>query len=71
VALCLVAPSAGARTYSGIAFAGPAISGDSVVWGTEYSDGSGAVKVDGRVVTRFEHPSARSAAGPSPACRAR
>ena len=37
-----------------MAFAGPAISGDSVVWGTEYSDGSGAVKVEGRVVTRFE-----------------
>jgi hypothetical protein len=54
VGLCLVAPSAIAKTYSGMAAAGPAISGDSVVWGTEYSDGSGAVKVDGRVVTRFE-----------------
>ena len=37
-----------------MAAAGPAISGDSVVWGAEYRDGSGAVKVDGRVVTRFE-----------------
>ena len=36
-----------------MAAAGPAISGDSVVWGAEYRDGSGAVKVDGRVVTRF------------------
>jgi hypothetical protein len=42
-----------------MAFAGPAISGDSVVWGTEYSDGSGAVKVDGRVVTRFEDPAGK------------
>jgi hypothetical protein len=55
-ALCLAAPSASAKSYNGMAFAGPAISGDSVVWGTEYSDGSGAVKVDGRVVTRFEAP---------------
>jgi hypothetical protein len=39
-----------------MAFAGPAISGDSVVWGVEYRDGSGSVKVDGRVVTRFAHP---------------
>src|SRR5690348_12915100 len=49
----LLAPSAHARSYAGMAFAGPAISGDSVVWGTEYRDGSGAVKRDGRVVTRF------------------
>jgi hypothetical protein len=55
-ALCLLAPPAGAATYRGMAFAGPAISGDSVVWGTEYSDGSGAVKVDGRVVARFQRP---------------
>ena len=61
VVLCLVAPSAGAKTYGGMASAGPAISGDSVVWGAEYSDGSGAVKVDGRVVTRFER-----AAGQAP-----
>jgi hypothetical protein len=53
-AACAIAPPAGAKTYRGMAFAGPAIAGDSVVWGTEYSDGSGAVKVDGRVVTRFE-----------------
>jgi hypothetical protein len=57
--LCLVAPSAGAKSYSGMAAAGPAISGDSVVWGTEYSDGSGAVKVDGRVVVRFEDPTGK------------
>lgn len=53
VALCLAAPSAGAKSYKGMAAAGPAISGDSVVWGAEYRDGSGAVKVDGRIVTRF------------------
>ena len=55
-----------------MAFAGPAIAGDSVVWGTEYSDDSGAVKVDGRVVTRFDSQSrARIAAAASPAFRAR
>jgi hypothetical protein len=54
VVLCLQTPAAGAKAFNGMAFAGPAISGDSVVWGTVYSDGSGAVKVDGRVVTRFE-----------------
>ncbi|WP_157592641.1 hypothetical protein [Solirubrobacter soli] len=48
------APAAHAKRFNGMAFAGPAISGDSVVWGTEYTDGSGAVKVDGRVATRFE-----------------
>ncbi len=53
-ALCIVAAPAQAKTYNGMAFAGPTISGDSVVWGTEYTDGSGAVKVDGRVVARFE-----------------
>jgi hypothetical protein len=37
-----------------MAAAGPAIAGDSVLWGTEYSDGTGAVKVDGRIVARFE-----------------
>ena len=54
VVMCLQTPAAGAKAFNGMAFAGPAISGDSVVWGTEYRDGSGAVKVDGRVVTRFE-----------------
>jgi hypothetical protein len=53
-ALCLLAPAASAKTYGGMAAAGTAISGDSVVWGAEYRDGGGAVKVDGRVVTRFE-----------------
>ncbi|MDA0182756.1 hypothetical protein OJ997_20760 [Solirubrobacter phytolaccae] len=53
-ALCIVASPAQAKTYNGMAFAGPTISGDSVVWGTEYSDGSGAVKVGGRIVARFE-----------------
>ena len=47
--LALTAASAEAKTYNGMAFAGPTISGDSVVWGTEYSDGTGAVKVDGRI----------------------
>lgn len=56
VVSCVIVQSADARTYRGMAFAGPAISRDSVVWGTEYSDGTGAVKVDGRVVTRFERP---------------
>jgi len=51
--LTLAAP-ASATTYNGMAFAGPAIAGDSVVWGTEYSDDSGAVKMDGRIVTRFD-----------------
>jgi len=50
----LCAAPAQAKTFNGMAFAGPTISGDSVVWGTEYSDGTGAVKVDGRVVARFE-----------------
>ncbi|MDA0173297.1 hypothetical protein OJ998_29610 [Solirubrobacter taibaiensis] len=55
--VCLtVAAPASAKTYNGMAFAGPAISGDSVAWGTVYSDGSGAVKVDGRIVARFEAP---------------
>ena len=53
-AVCLLAPPAGAKTYGGMAAAGPAIAGDSVLWGTEYSDGSGAVKRDGRIVARFE-----------------
>ncbi len=52
--LLVAASPAAAKTYNGMAFAGPTISGDSVVWGTEYSDGSGAVKVDGRIVARFE-----------------
>jgi hypothetical protein len=56
VAACLIASQASAKTYPGMAAAGPAIAGNSVVWGAEYSDGSGAVKVDGRVVTRFEDP---------------
>jgi hypothetical protein len=51
--LCIAAAPAGAKSYKGMAAAGPAISGDSVVWGVEYRDGSGAVKVDGRVVERF------------------
>ncbi len=55
VMLMLAAASpAAAKTYNGMAFAGPTITGDSVVWGTEYSDGTGAVKVDGRIVARFE-----------------
>src|SRR5690349_15162897 len=52
--LLAAASPAAAERYNGMAFAGPTISGDSVVWGTEYSDGSGAVKVDGRIVARFE-----------------
>jgi len=48
------ASPAAAKTYNGMAFAGPTISGDSVAWGTEYSDGTGAVKVDGRIVARFD-----------------
>jgi hypothetical protein len=57
IAACLlVAAPASAKTYNGMAFAGPAIAGDSVAWGTEYSDGSGAVKVDGRIVARFDAP---------------
>jgi hypothetical protein len=55
--LLLVAASpAAAKTYNGMAFAGPTISGDSVAWGTVYSDDSGAVKIDGRIVARFEAP---------------
>jgi hypothetical protein len=53
-AVCLLSPFAQAKSYDGMAAAGPAISGDSVVWGTEYRDGSGAVKRDGHVVTRFQ-----------------
>jgi hypothetical protein len=52
-ALCALASPAGAKTYRGMAAAGPAIAGDSVLWGTEYGDGSGAVKRDGRVIARF------------------
>src|SRR5690349_19052701 len=59
--LCLLvsATPAGAKTYNGMAFAGPALDGDRVAWGTQYSDGSGAVKVDGRIVARFEAPSGK------------
>ena len=42
------------RPTAGWPAAGPAIAGDSVLWGTEYSDGSGAVKLDGRIVARFQ-----------------
>jgi hypothetical protein len=49
----LAASPAAAKTYNGMAFAGPAIAGDSVVWGTQYTDGSGSVKIDGRIVERF------------------
>lgn len=53
-AVVLIAAPAHGKTYNGMAAAGPTITGDSVAWGTEYSDGSGAVKVDGRIVARFE-----------------
>jgi len=55
--VCLVvAAPASAKTYNGMAFAGPTIAGDSLAWGTVYSDSSGAVKVDGRIVARFDAP---------------
>jgi hypothetical protein len=50
----LIAAPAHAKTYNGMATAGPAIAGDSVVWGAEHRDGGGAVKVDGRVVARID-----------------
>ena len=54
--LLVLAAPAGAQTYNGRAEVGPAIAGDSVVWGQKYSDDSGAVKRDGRLVARFPAP---------------
>src|SRR3954468_11720167 len=55
VLLALAAP-AHATTLKGRADAGPTIAGDMVLWGQEYSDGSGALKLDGRVIARFADP---------------
>ena len=51
--LLLTASPAAAKTYNGMAFAGPTISGDRVAWGTEYSDSTGAVKVDGSSIVNL------------------
>jgi len=57
--LLVLAPPAGATTYNGRADVGPAIAGDSVVSGQQYSDDSGALKVGGRVVARFPAPTGK------------
>ena len=58
-ALLALAAPAHATTFKGRADAGPSIAGDSVVWGQEYSDGSGAVKRDGKVIAHFSDPAGK------------
>jgi hypothetical protein len=61
-----------ATTFNGRADVGPAIAGDTVIWSQGYSNGSGALKQDGRVIARWDAPTGEvflrriSAIGASP-----
>jgi hypothetical protein len=52
----LTATPAAAKTYNGRADAGPAIAGDSVLWGHENRNGSGYVMRDGKPIGGFPAP---------------
>src|SRR5689334_24558892 len=55
-ALALIAPPATAATYSAHDVSGPAIAGNSVLWGDHLPDGSSVLKRDGQIVATVPAP---------------
>ena len=56
--LLATASPAAAATFTGRADAGPAIAGDTVIWSQGYSNGTGVLKQDGRVIGNWVAPTA-------------